>query len=121
MEEKRNFVFPIHRFLSWPLIAILVLASFALVFMTVLPWLNMVGYTAFWNAGTGQVSFNYFLIPFTALDVCVLLGYFKAVRKLAPMLDRGVASLCGGIGRRAAARKAAWKAGKARKKAAKAA
>lgn len=125
--KKTEFSFPIkpHQFFSWPFIAFLVLVSFSIVFMTALPWLNMVGYAAFWDTGSSALSFNYFLIPFIALDVCVLLGYFKAVRHLAPALDRKIAKGWGKLAEafsiRKEARKAARQEKKLKKKAAKAA
>ena len=91
----------------------------------VLPWFNTVGYAAFWDTGSSALSFNYFLIPFIALDVCVLLGYFKAVRYLAPALDRKIAKgwdkIAGALSLRKEARKAARQEKKLKRKAAKAA
>ena len=125
--EKNRISFPVksYQFFSWPFISFLVLVSFSIVFMTVLPWFNTVGYAAFWDTGSSALSFNYFLIPFIALDVCVLLGYFKAVRRLAPALDRKIAKgwdkIAGALSLRKEARKAARQEKKLKRKAAKAA
>ena len=87
--------FPAHRILTWPLIACAVLATFSITFFTVLPYVNAMGHAVF-GTDSGTFSFDYFLIPFTALDTCILLGYFKAARAACAWLDRVLGGLVDG-------------------------
>lgn len=117
MDRKIDFTawFKGHWLFSWPLTALVLSGTFGLVFLTVLPYVNAIGYAAFWDSTNSALGFNFFLAPFTALDCCILLGYFKLARRMAKSIDRGCERLF------AAARegRAAKKVEKPKKKAAK--
>ena len=63
--EKNRISFPVksYQIFSWPFIAFLVLVSFSIVFMTVLPWFNTVGYAALWVTGSTVLTFSYVRFP----------------------------------------------------------
>lgn len=80
-----------HKFVSYPVIAFLVSAGFIAMMFSVLPYVNMLGAQAFLKGNAGD--YIYFALPYGALDVLLLYGYFRLAGRFAPRFDAWMAGI----------------------------
>lgn len=69
------------KFLAYPFIATVTVITFFLLFFYVMPQINNIGLMAF--SSSENVLFNYYVLPFTCIDMSIALGYYKLIRKFA--------------------------------------
>lgn len=83
MRNKKNATWKAvaWKFIAYPIVVVLSVFSFPVVFFTLLPTINNVGFMAF--ASSEDVFFNYYVLPFMCIDMCVVIGYLKLLRKIS--------------------------------------
>lgn len=69
------------KFIAYPINAVVAVFSFLFVFFQLLPIINDIGLVAF--STDERVLFNYYVLPFTCIDMSIVLGYYKLLRRFA--------------------------------------
>lgn len=71
-----------YKFMAYPVCAFVVYLGFVLLISMVLPWVNTMG-TSLYQLDEVKL-YTFYLLPFTALDTVLLIGYFKICGKYCP-------------------------------------
>ena len=81
--QKKNSTFKKikWKFIAYPIIVVFTVFSLPIVLFTILPTINNIGFMAF--SYSEDVLLNYYILPFTCINMCILLGYGKLVKKMA--------------------------------------
>ena len=82
---KLRFCDIAYQFVSYPIILFLIVFSFVFVSNGLLPMVNMVGYEMFSFDTKALVC--YYMIPYTALNVFLLWGYFVLMKKMVEAVN----------------------------------
>lgn len=69
------------KLIAYPVIAVTAVISFVFIFFNVMPVINNIGLVAF--SSSEDVLFNYYVLPFTCIDMSIALLYYKLFKKFA--------------------------------------
>lgn len=86
IRNERTIRFEKWKLIAYPVISCFTVFSFPIVLFTLIPTINEIGFHAF--SFSEDVLINYFMLPFTCIDMCILLGYAKLLKRFSGNICR---------------------------------